>query len=480
MQDCKEANRLDMVVRGGTIVTATDIFSGDIGIRDGRIAVVAAAIDSDQAESVVDARGLLVMPGVVDVDTRLQFVTDQDACADDYGTGSLAAAFGGVTTIVDTACQEEAAGLLPSLEQRLKLADGRLYVDYSFHAALGTVSDEVLASMPGAMCYGVPSFFVSTVHDGDSCAASDGELLTLLDATRTAGALATLHAENRSLVEYLQKKLLSEGRESPADLARSRPAFGEAEAVRRAIFYTELVGGRAFFFHLSTTEAARAVGEAKGRGALVFAETCPHYLLLSEHLYEVPDAPLYVTTPPLRGEADLDGLWKGIAAGAVQVVSSGHRAFRREQKEKARESFAHIPSGLPGIETLLPLMFSEGVRKGRLGLNLLVELLSSNPARLFGLHPRKGNLVPGADADLVLLDPEKRVRIGVDTLHMASDWSPFEGWVVTGWPRTTICRGRVVVQEGELVGQPGWGQFVPRAYGPGQYETTAPPPVAIS
>ncbi|MBM3461598.1 MAG: dihydropyrimidinase [Armatimonadetes bacterium] len=461
-----QPGELTLLVRGGTVVTATDVFVGDVGVRHGMIAEIGTRLDAGRADEVIEAGGLLVLPGVVDTDAHVQFVVDGDASADDFASGSRAAAFGGVTTMVDTAPQQAGESLMGALEQRLKAAAGRFCVDFAFHAALGDPRDDVLQEMASAVGRGVPSFKVSTAGHGETAMAGDGEILALLERARTCGALVGVHAENQHLVEYFRKRM----GEGPAWHARSRPPFVEAEAVRRAIFYTELVGGRLYLFHLSTAEGARAVGKAKGRGQMVFAETCPQYLLLRDDLYRVPDGGLYLTTPPLRGEADAEGLWRGIATGAVQVVSSGHRAFRRAQKAAGERA------GLPGVETLLPLMFSEGVVKGRISLNQLVELLCANPARLFGLHPYKGNLAPGAHADLVLLDPGKKVRVGHDALHMASDWSPFEGWLVEGWPQTTILRGKPVVREGAFVGAAGEGQFLARSYG----EPIAETPVAAT
>lgn len=456
---------LSLLVRKGTVVTSTDVFAGDVGISDGRIVEIAAEIDPARAAEVIDATGLLVMPGVIDVDARLQLVSGVHGSADDYLEGSRAAAFGGVTTIIETATQGQGEYLITAIEQTLKAATGRFAIDFALHAALSDARDEVVGELPRAVALGVPSTRVSTAEFGECDAVSDGELLAVLDAARAGGGLVTVHAENRSLVDYFEKKHRERGQTGPLAHVRSHPTFSEAEAVRRVIFYTDLVGGRLCLFNISTAGSARFVGEAKGRGLNVFSETSPPYLLLCDALYGVPDAHLYLTTPPLRSEADAEGLWKGIAAGAVQLVGSGHRAFRRAQKAAGESDAGQAPMGLPGVETLLGLMFTEGVRKGRIGLNGLVELLAGNPARLFGLHPRKGNLAPGADADLVLFDPNRTMRIGVDTLHMASDWCPFEGWVCQGWPIMTISRGRVVVREGEFVGDAGWGRFVPRVYG---------------
>lgn len=458
--------RLDLAIRGGTVVTSTDVFEGDVGVREGRIVEVAGRIDPDRANEVIEARGLYVLPGVIDVDARFQCVIGEHASADDYAAGSRAAAFGGVTTVIDTALQAAGEHLVTAIEQTLKAAAGRMAVDFALHASLSDPRDDVVLELPRAVAMGVPSTRVATADSGDSDPISDGELLAVLDAARSGGGLVAVEPENALLVDFFQKQHGARGQSAPRAHARSHPTFSEAEAVRRVIFYTDLTGGRVCLFNLSTHGSTRYVGEAKGRGLPVFSETSPPYLLLCDALYDVPDAHLYLTTPPLRGEADAEGLWRGIAAGAVQLVGSGHRAFARAQKEPGQLDFRRAPTGLPGVETLLGLLFSEGVRKGRIGLNGLVELLCGNPARLFGLHPRKGSIAPGADADIVLLDPNRAMRIGVDTMHMASDWSPFEGWVCRGWPVLTISRGHVLVRDGEFVGQTGRGRFVPRAYGP--------------
>lgn len=455
---------MDLIIKNGTVVTSSDTFVGDVGIAGDKIVALGAHIEHPQAQ-ILDARGKLVLPGCIDVHTHMQLPFMGNVTIDDFELGSQAAACGGVTCFVDFAIQAKGETLIEAIEKRRAVADGHVHVDYSLHAGITDPTDEVLASIPKVIEYGVPSFKLFMIYFKEGWMINDGALHAILLAAREHGALVGVHAENPFILDYNVDKFKKEGKLDMPWHGRARPNFVEAEAIRRAIFLTEQADSRLYIFHMSTKEGVQLVAEAKGRGVAVFAETGPHYLLLTEKCYETPDGLNYLAGPPLRKEEDNAALWRGLSTGAVQVLATDHCAFSRAQKMSGGgQDFTKVPNGLPGIETLLPLTYSEGVRKGRISLNQMVELLSANPAKLFGLHPHKGSLAPGADADVVLLDPEKTQTISPEVLHTKMDFNPFTGMKVTGWPVLTISRGRILWKDDQFQGDATWGRFVRRSY----------------
>jgi len=460
---------MDLIIRNGTVVTATDTFKADVGVTGGIITHVAQGLEGPAKET-IDATGLLVFPGFIDVHTHFSLPFMGTVSADDFENGSKSCACGGVTTYIDFAIQAKGKSLFETVEARRKQADGHTHIDYALHMGVTDVTDSVLAEIPKVIEAGLPSFKLFMTYRKEGFMVDDGVLLTVMELVRDSGGIVGVHAENAPILEHYIDRFVKEGKTTPPWHARSRPNFVEAEAIRRVIYFTELTGSRLYIFHMSTGEGAFYVGEAKGRGAMVFAETCPQYLLLTDDKYEGDEGIYFPTSPPLRKSADCAALWRGLSNGSIQVVSTDHCSFRKEQKMMGKDVFTKIPNGLPGIETLVPLMYSEGVAKGRMSVNQMVALLSSNPAKLFGLHPRKGTIAPGTDADIVLYDPHKKTTLSHETLHMNLDFSPFEGTEITGWPKYTLSRGKVLYKDGEFTGDVNYGKFVPRNYRDAEWE----------
>jgi len=455
---------MDLIIRNGNIVTATDTFPGDVAVKEGKIFSLARQIAGKGTQE-IDAAGMLVLPGIIDSHTHFQLPLMNTATADDFASGSRACAAGGVTTFIDFATQRRGESLFDAVKARRAEADGKTCIDYSLHASPTDFSDETIDSIPALIEMGIPSFKLYMAYAREGMMADDGALVAMLEKARDFGGLITVHAENAVITDRRSDALLKSGRTDVTFHAPSRPHFVEAEAIRRVLFFTEITGSRLYIVHITTGEGVRLVGEAKGKGMAVFGETCPHYLLLTDDAYTGPDGPHYAGTPPLRKSIDNEMLWRGLSVGAIQVVATDHCSFRRDQKDPHRDNFTAIPRGLAGVETLLPLIYSEGVRKGRISASQLVEVLSTNPAKLFGLYPRKGAMIPGADADLVIFDGSKTKTVHAVDLHMKTDFSPYEGMEVTGWPKITISKGRVICTDGEVTAPEGQGEFIPRYYG---------------
>ncbi|MGB9723187.1 MAG: dihydropyrimidinase [Chloroflexia bacterium] len=455
-----------LLIRGGTVVTVGGSFPADVLCREGRIAALLAPGAGRPEGEVLDASGCYVLPGGVDAHVHLQMPVGEIVSADDFMSGTIAAACGGTTTVVDFATQERGQPLEEAVALRRAEADGKVAVDYSLHLAVTDASEETLRALPRLVEAGYASFKLYTVYP--ALGLEDGEILCLLKVARETGAMPLVHCENRAIVEHGTRRLLAAGKREPRYHPQARPDLAEAEAVRRILALAETADSPVCIAHLSTRRALGEVCRARTRGQRVYIETCPQYLLLTEEEYARPgfEGAKYVLTPPLRKDADREALWTALAQGEVDLLSTDHCPWNyRGQKERGREDFSLIPNGLPGIETRLVLLWSEGVGKGRLSPERFVALTATNPARLFGLYPRKGAIAPGADADLAILDPARRVTLRAEALHQRVDYCPYEGWEVVGYPRDVLVRGRPVVREGRFVGEAGWGTFVPRRPG---------------
>jgi dihydropyrimidinase len=449
------------LIKNGTIVTSSDTFMGDLLIENEKISGIASSI-TQEVDDIIDASGKLVIPGGIDVHTHFQLPVKGMLSADGFESGSRSAVYGGVTTFIDFAHQVKGEPPMKALDDRIEEAHGETYIDFGLHYGITDFSDDLLKMVPQFISRGVPSFKLYMVYEG--LMSNDAVIYAMLQAVREFGGLVIVHAENSHLVDFLTDKLRDAGKLDIPWLPRSRPDFVEIEAIRRILYLTEVTKSRLYTVHVSTGEGAALIASAKGRGVLAFGETCPQYLALTEEIYNRPESYLFTCNPPLRTRTDSEALWKGLSMGALQVISTDHCSFTREQKETGKADFTKVPNGLPGIETLLPLSFSEGVMKGRLSPGQWVDCISTNPAKMFGLYPLKGTLSPGADADVVVFDPEKKQVVQPEILHSNVDYSPYIGMEIQGWPEITISRGRVLLKDGKFQGKKDWGKFIPRKY----------------
>jgi dihydropyrimidinase len=450
---------MDCVVRNGTVVTAEGSIATDVGIRGGRIAAIGTGLQGDR---VVEAAGHYVFPGFIDAHVHLQMLIGDIITGDDFTTGTIAAACGGTTTVIDFTENCRGQDLAEWVARRRAQADGHVAVDYALHLTLADASENTLAQLPILAQEGYASAKLYTTYEGLRLA--DGEILALLAATRACRILPMVHTENDQAIAYLTAQLLAQGRTAPKYHPLSRPPLVEAEAANRVTILAQLVDSPLYIAHLTCRETLERVRAARQRGQNVHAETCPQYLFLSLDDYERPgfEGAKFVLSPPLRDKANWDILWSALAQGELQVVSTDHCPwYYQTQKVLGRDSFAKIPNGAPGIETRVPLLFSEGVGHGRLSMQRFAEVCATAPAKLFGLYPRKGTIAVGSDADLVIYDPDKEVTLSYKDLHQQVDYCPYEGRVVHGYPRTVLLRGQVIVEDGQFVGHAGQGQFIP-------------------
>jgi dihydropyrimidinase len=451
------------LIRHGTVVTPEGALPRDVLVDGERIARIGERIESE-ADRSVDATGKYVLPGGIDVHTHLDMPYGDTVTSDDFATGTAAAACGGTTCIVDFAVQDPGRPLREALDAWHRKAEGKAAVDYGFHVIVCDAGPSLEAEMDTLVAEGVPSFKLFTAYPG-RLMVDDAAIFRALRRSAANGATVMVHAENGGVIEVLQREALAAGRTAPREHARTRPALAEAEATHRVIALAEMAGAPVYVVHVSTAEAAEEIAAARARGVPAFGETCPQYLLLTDDVYDAPgfEGAKYVMSPPLRDRHAQERLWRALAAGELQTVATDHCPFRMsDQKSLGRDDFTKIPGGAPGIETRMSLLFDAGVRGGRFGIERFVEITAAEPARLFGLWPRKGGLSPGADADLLVWDPEREITLSAATLHMRVDYSPFEGRVVKGAPDLVLSRGQVVAESGRFVGRPGAGAFVRR------------------
>lgn len=454
---------MDYKIANGTIVTATDTYRADVGIKNGKVVQIAKKI-KDSATEVIDAKGLYVLPGGIDIHTHLDMPFMGSFSSDDFETGTIAAAFGGTTSLVDFAIQGKRMSLKGTLNTWMKKARKKAVIDYGFHVAITDLTDKVMDEIPEMVAMGVPSFKCFLAYKG-ALMIDDGALYRILQKTKKAGALVMIHAENGDVLDILINDLLAQGKTEPKYHALSRPPEAEAEATGRGIAIAQMAGAPIYIVHLTCKEALAKVKEARDAGFPALAETCPQYLLKSYQNYLEPgfQGAKYVMSPPLRDKSNWDALWKALAYGDLQVVSTDHCPFNfKGQKDKGKKNFALIPNGAPGIEHRVMLLFHEGVNKKRIGLNRFVELVSTAPAKLFGLFPQKGTVAVGSDADLVLFDPKAPFKISAKTHHQNVDYTPYEGHTGKGVPKTVFSNGKIIVNDGKFLGKPGNGRFLKR------------------
>ena len=458
-------SEFDLVVRGGTVVTASDTVRADIGIRDGRIVAIAETLSGPNT---LDADGLLVLPGGVDSHCHIeQLRPGGDADEETWETGSTTCLAGGTTSVVTFSTQFKGGGILePLMEYRRRAS--KSMVDYAFHQMITDPTDEVIwKEMPKVVEQGVRSFKAFLTYD--PWYLDDRGFLRVLAAARRNQALVTVHCENYEAIRWRTEALLADGRTTPKYHSWSRPVMVEREAFHRAIALAELVDQPIQIFHVTDAEAAAEIAAAKARGLKVWGESCPQYFVLNASDLDRPgfEGAKFMFSPPSRGPDGKQPLWDMVRQGTLDVISSDHSPFsygttRGKRLNGDNASFRDIPNGIPGAGTRLPLMFSEGVVKGNIDVNLFVRLTATNPARMMGLYPRKGNIAIGFDADLALWDPKRKVTITNDMMQHAIDYTPYEGMEITGWPMATVLRGRVVMRDGKVQAEPGSGAYLPR------------------
>ncbi len=456
--------RFDTVIQNGTVVTATDTYASDIGITGGKIAAIAKSLPVEGAGKLINAAGRMVMPGGIDVHTHLDMPFGGTTSADDFETGTIAAAFGGTTTLIDFAIQYKGQTLRQAFETWMKKAEGKAVADYAFHCIITELGDAQLEEMGQLVREGVSSFKLFMAYPGVFM-LDDASIFKAMSQAAKHGGLICMHAENGGAIDVIVQRALAEGKRAPKYHALTRPTTAEAEATGRSIALAEMAGAPVYIVHLSCNEALEKVREARDRGLPAYAETCPQYLFLSLDNFDVPgfEGAKYVFTPPLREKWHQDKLWQGLAQDTLQVVSTDHCPFcYKEQKELGKDDFTKIPNGGPGVENRLSLIYTGGVHGKRFSPNRFVQLVSTAPAKLFGLYPRKGTIAVGSDADLVIFDPNEEQVISAKTHHMRVDYSMFEGIKVKGIPKTVLSRGRAVIENGKFVGKPGSGEFLRR------------------
>jgi dihydropyrimidinase len=451
------------LIKNGRIITAVDDYNADLLIEDGTITMIARSIDL-AADKIIDANGRYVIPGGIDPHTHMDLPFGGTSSSDDFRTGTIAAAFGGTTTIIDFAVQYQGQALNQALDVWFAKAEGKAAIDYAFHLICTDLPDSRLPEIKDLIRQGVTSFKLFMAYPGVFL-VDDGTIFKAMTTASEAGGLICMHAENGVVIDVLVKRALAEGRTAPKYHALTRPTKAEAEGTGRAIALAEMANAPVYIVHLSCYDALRKVVEGRDNGIPAYAETCPQYLFLDDSYYDQEnfEGSKYVMTPPLRGKENQEKLWQGLKFNDLQVISTDHCPFCfKEQKELGRDDFSKIPNGGPGVENRMSLIFNGGVVSGRINVNRFVEITSTAAAKIFGLFPRKGTIAVGSDADIVIFDPNEETIISVQSHHMNVDYSCYEGKKVQGVAKTVLSRGKVVIEEGLYIGSPGDGQFLKR------------------
>lgn len=465
------------LIKNGTLITAAETFRADILIEGEKIAAIGADLTAPDAR-VLDAEGKLVLPGGVDVHTHFDLPMFGTVSSDDHYTGHKAAAFGGTTTVIDFVSQD-----YPNLRQCVdawhERVGGKAAVDYSFHMNITHLYPDTLAELPALLDEGISSVKVFTAYN-NRLRLPDDDILRVMRVAGKHGILTMMHAENGDVIELLVAEALAQGHTEPIWHARTRPAWSAVEAVLRGAALAGMADAPLYVVHMNAAGEVDMLAYARAQGLPVMGETCPQYLFFSEEDLQRPDGAKWICSPPVRTPADQERLWQGLADGTLQALATDHCPFFYDGtqpieyegkpvaipgKELGRGDFTRIPNGLPGVGDRLPVLWTYGVGAGRLTPNQFVALTATQPARIFGLYPQKGALLPGADADIVLWNPAQRLTYGVRYAHHRTDYNLYEGWELQGFPETVLLRGQVIVHQGEWRGRPGMGRFLKRSSG---------------
>ena len=453
------------VITNGRIITATDDFQGDILIEGEQIAAVclSGTFASMPSDLILDAQNKYVFPGAIDVHTHMELPLPTTVASDNFETGTIAAACGGTTSIIDFANQQRGHSLSEALQSWHKKAAGNAVIDYGFHMTITDLASAPEEAMDEMFSSGVTTFKLLMAYPG-TFMVDDETIYRVLRRSARLGGLVMVHAENGIAIDFIVRETVDAGHTAPIYHAHSRPAILEGEAAERAIMLATLTDAPLYVVHVSCAHSLHAVAAARAKGLPVWGETCPQYLYLDDSCYVASgfEGAKYVCTPPMRSDSDKEALWIGLQRRELQVVSTDHAPFNYHgQKELGLHDFTKIPNGLPGVEHRVMLLY-DGVRMGKLGMQHFVDLVSTMPAKLFGLFPRKGTIAPGSDADLVIFDPKRKLTISAANQHQSVDYTPYEGMQMQGVPDTVLLRGKVIVRNGEYVGGKGGGQYLAR------------------
>lgn len=452
-----------LLIKGGKYVSGRNIVKADILVDEGKIAAIGPNL-STSAEQVIDAHDKLILPGGVDVHVHLPWPTGSHISTDTINTGTRAAAFGGVTSVIDFAIPQENESLSTALQAKIDEARSNTWVDYSFHLNIRGETNSKISEIPDLVAAGLPSFKIFMAYEGFRL--EDRRLLEVLAAVAKANGIVSVHAENGALADHITLGLLENGKKAISDYAFARPSICEEEAISRLLIYQKVAGARLHIHHVSTAGGVKQIGQARRAGRSVSAETCPHYLVFTDQDYSrsPASAAALICAPSIKSANDQAALWQALSSGILSAVATDHCPYTQAQKEQNLDDFSKIPGGMAGIETRLPLLFSEGVLKGRLSLERFSQVWAEEPTRIFGLFPRKGQISVGSDADLVIFNPAEKWTLRAADLHMNTDCLPYEGMEVTGKAETTILRGNIIIQDGRQKQSSPNGQLIPRSF----------------
>ncbi len=449
---------MDMVFRGGTVVTSHARFPADVYVKGEKIAAIGTDLTVPEGTKTIDATGKLVLPGAIDAHTHLEFPFNGTTSADDYFAGTRAAACGGVTMVFDFVTQRKGQGIREAVQPRDALCAPKACIDYSFHVALTDLTPAVLEEFADAAAAGLPSFKLYMVYKKDGLMMNDADIVAALERSKETGTLIAVHAENPDVIDRNIDIFRAEGKLTPWYHYKSRPEAVEAEADIRAIHWAKAVGAPLYIVHLANDEGMKAVRAAVNEGYPIYAETCPQYLHFTCDVYKRDDGRNFICSPPMKGQASQDALWEGLKEGYIRTVATDHCPFTQAQKDWGKDDFTKVPNGCMGVENLYPYLLSEATR-GRIPYEKVVEVCAENPAKIFGCT-EKGALVPGKDADIVLYDPTIPFTITNDKMHSDCDYTIWEGTELSGYITETYSRGKLVFEDGTFVGEKGWGKFV--------------------
>lgn len=451
---------MDLLIKHGRLITATESFTADIAVDQGKIVCIGTNL-SMEAEKVIDAAGKYVLPGAIDAHTHLAMPFGGTVSADSYLSGTRAAACGGVTTVFDYPMQRKGKGIIETVQARKEMCDPEACVDYAFHCCITDLNGgSLLDEFADAAAYGITSFKCFLVYKKEGMMVDDATLIKVLRKARETGVITNIHAENPDVIDLNIEEFLKEGKTSAWYHYLSRPEFVEAEADKRAVHWAKSVDAPLYLVHMADKEGLEAAVAAKKEGAKIFIETCPQYLEFTCDVYKREDGRNFVCSPPMKGQESQDALWEAVKQGSIDTIATDHCPFQSYEKDWGKDNFTKIPNGCAGVENLYPYMLS-AANEGKITFNRAVELCSTNPASIFGCS-EKGSLTVGKDADIVIYDPNKEMVISVSNMHSDYDHTIWEGKKLQGYPVQTYVRGKLVYDNGDFVGEPGYGQFIKR------------------